>query len=177
MVEGPQGPGTSHGVRQPRDEERRVLVIAELADCMTLVEVGGKSPVPSAIVWQRLLVRLEDVARIAREQVQIHMSHERIDGSPPATPTVPLSAPESTPDGAMATDGNGVPPLLTRRQVRILAMYANGVSTTQIADELAISIATVRTHIRDAIALLGVHGIRQAIRRAQKLGLLPVERA
>jgi PAS domain S-box-containing protein len=54
-------------------------------------------------------------------------------------------------------------PDLTPRQAEILRMLARGCSTDQIADDLHLSIETVRNHIRGIFRTLGVHSRLQAV--------------
>jgi two-component system nitrate/nitrite response regulator NarL len=51
---------------------------------------------------------------------------------------------------------------LTERQRQVVALLAAGVDRHQIAADLGISVATVRTHVRDAFARLGVHSTLEA---------------
>lgn len=62
--------------------------------------------------------------------------------------------------------------ILALSQQHILTLLHAGLRPAAIADQLSISLATVRSHIRDACQRLGVSGARAAMRRAQQLGLL-----
>jgi DNA-binding NarL/FixJ family response regulator len=61
----------------------------------------------------------------------------------------------------------------TARQLEILALAAEGMSYQQIADTLCISHRTVRKHVENTFACLGVHNNLQAVAVARRLGLLP----
>jgi anti-anti-sigma factor len=63
--------------------------------------------------------------------------------------------------------------LLTKRQLEILGLLDQGLSTKEIARTLWISPATVRNHVNAILAALRVHSRLQAVRRARELGLLP----
>ena len=63
-------------------------------------------------------------------------------------------------------------PRLTDRQLEILRALAEGKSTRQIASELVISSTTVRNHIANVMAVLGVHTRLQAVVAASKAGLI-----
>jgi PAS domain S-box-containing protein len=54
-----------------------------------------------------------------------------------------------------ATSGPGY--RLTPREDEIVAMVARGMTSRAIADELGVSLETVRTHIRNAMAKTGAH--------------------
>ncbi|MGZ4392356.1 MAG: helix-turn-helix domain-containing protein [Gaiellaceae bacterium] len=61
---------------------------------------------------------------------------------------------------------------LTKRQLEVLQLLAEGKSTGQIADELVLSKTTVRNHIAHILANLGVHTRVQAVIVASRAGLV-----
>jgi DNA-binding CsgD family transcriptional regulator len=61
---------------------------------------------------------------------------------------------------------------LTERQREVLALLAEGRSTSEIAAELGLSVTTVRNHIANLIAALGVHTRLQAVIAAGRAGLI-----
>lgn len=61
---------------------------------------------------------------------------------------------------------------LTERQLEILRLLANGTSTHEIATQLNLSPTTVRNHVANLLAALGVHTRLQAVVAASKAGLL-----
>ena len=63
-------------------------------------------------------------------------------------------------------------PLLSPRELEILRMTAGGSSAAAIADELHLSIATVRTHIQNGYQKLGVSDRAAAVAAAMRLGLI-----
>ncbi len=62
---------------------------------------------------------------------------------------------------------------LTRREAEVLALLAEGVSTTDIAEQLYLAPKTVRHHVSAILAKLGVETRLEAVRAAAKLGLIP----
>jgi len=66
----------------------------------------------------------------------------------------------------------GPHPHLTPRQNQVLHLLAAGRSTSQIAEELHLSIDTVRNHIRRMLKTLGVHSRIEALAVAHREGLL-----
>jgi DNA-binding NarL/FixJ family response regulator len=74
---------------------------------------------------------------------------------------------------AAAADGSALPPerMLTAREREILAHLAEGRSIEEIAAELVLSGATIRTHVRNAMGKLGTrtraHAIVVAMRRGE----------
>jgi DNA-binding CsgD family transcriptional regulator len=63
-------------------------------------------------------------------------------------------------------------PNLTPRQNQILHLLAHGHSTSQIAEELHLSIDTVRNHIRRMLRALGAHSRIEALALAHREGIL-----
>jgi len=65
-----------------------------------------------------------------------------------------------------------IQPHLTPRQHQVLHLLARGHSTEQIADELKLSVDTVRNHIRLLLRALGAHSRLEAIAVARRDGLM-----
>ena len=66
---------------------------------------------------------------------------------------------------------SGVEPL-TRRELEVLRLLATSLPTAEIAIELFITVNTLRTHTKNIYGKLDVHSRREAVARAQELGLL-----
>jgi DNA-binding NarL/FixJ family response regulator len=62
-------------------------------------------------------------------------------------------------------------PTLTDREEELLTLIANGASNAEIARRLVVSDKTVRNHITNIFAKLGVSDRAQAIVRAREAGL------
>ena len=60
---------------------------------------------------------------------------------------------------------------LTPRERQVLAAMSRGASRPEIADELAISVDTVRTHTQNVLTKLNVHSSLAAVRLARRAGL------
>ena len=74
-------------------------------------------------------------------------------------------------------NGNGasngaVPPDLTRRELDILQVLADGLDTAAAAERLHVSRATVRNHVQNIFAKLGVHNRLAAVAYATRHRLL-----
>jgi len=63
-------------------------------------------------------------------------------------------------------------PALSERQLEVLRLVAVGANATQIAEELSISEATARTHVKNILARLGAHNRAHAVALAMTRGLL-----
>ena len=78
-----------------------------------------------------------------------------------------LSAPEPEPaDPVEPPDG------LTTREVEVLLLIAEGISNHEIGRRLHVSTATVKTHINNMFAKLGIKDRAQAVRFAYRKGLV-----
>ena len=69
-----------------------------------------------------------------------------------------------------ANDAKASP--LTSRQQEILPLLAEGMLNKQIADALSVTEGTVKQHLKDLFRRLGVRNRTQAVKEAQRLGLL-----
>ena len=61
---------------------------------------------------------------------------------------------------------------LTRREREILGLLSQGLSAPEMAEQLTLAVSSVKWHIQHLYGKLGVSGKRQALNRAQALGLL-----
>ena len=83
-------------------------------------------------------------------------------------------------DGGMASPVSGgswgVAPRLTEQlsgsEIRVLRYLPTHLSAPEIAGELSVSTSTVKTHLRNLYAKLGVHSRAEAVESARTLGLL-----
>jgi LuxR family maltose regulon positive regulatory protein len=124
--------------------------------------------------WQQLKTGGAQAARTALAQAA-HLARET--GYVRVLMNIPELAAGDLPD-----DETGVPAaqresFLTKREESVLALLAGGHTYGEIAEELFISIGTVRTHISQIYRKLGVHRRVSAVSRAQELGLLPAKPA
>ena len=62
---------------------------------------------------------------------------------------------------------------LSAREIEVLELLADRLSNREIAQRLFISLPTVKSHTRNIYGKLGVHNRKEAVVRAQALGILP----
>jgi LuxR family maltose regulon positive regulatory protein len=67
----------------------------------------------------------------------------------------------------------GLVEALSARELEVLALLATGKPNRAIADELVVSLDTVKRHVTNLFNKLGVANRTQAVARARELGLLP----
>ncbi len=67
------------------------------------------------------------------------------------------------------------PDLLTDREIAVLKMAAKGMSNSNIADELCLSVRTIESHLRTIFDKLGVGSRTEAVIQAMKKGWLTLE--
>lgn len=107
------------------------------------------------------LLQLAQTRGIAPNEVAVLLSALRdSDARPPATAPMP-----SHPDSTL------VEPLTTRER-EVLGLIAAGASNAEIAQQLVVSIGTVKKHTANIFGKLQVQSRTQAIARARELGLL-----
>ena len=84
-------------------------------------------------------------------------------------PRPPASEPAATPAPAILRD---LPDPLTPRELTILRFLATSMSTTEIAEELCLSVNTVKTHLAAIYRKLPASRRRDAVLRARELELI-----
>ena len=61
---------------------------------------------------------------------------------------------------------------LTRREIEVLELLAEGLSTREVGRRLGVSLFTVRSHVESILHKTGVHTQAQAVAYAYHAGLL-----
>jgi PAS domain S-box-containing protein len=75
-------------------------------------------------------------------------------------------------NGDVARPAPAPNPRLSARELEVLRRLAQGDSTTELAENLSISVATARNHMDRVMRKLGVHSRLKAVVRAARLGLI-----
>lgn len=67
---------------------------------------------------------------------------------------------------------DGPSPVLTRREIEVLKLLAEGMSTREVAGKLHLSIHTVRKHVSNIATKLKAHSKLEAVSKAIRLGIV-----
>jgi LuxR family maltose regulon positive regulatory protein len=67
----------------------------------------------------------------------------------------------------------GLAEQLTARELEILALLAAGTPNPRIAEQLVVSLDTVKKHVSHVLGKLGAANRTEAVTRARQLGLIP----
>jgi LuxR family maltose regulon positive regulatory protein len=62
---------------------------------------------------------------------------------------------------------------LSEREIEVLGLMATGTSNSEIAQELVITVNTVKKHISNIFSKLGVRNRLHAVEQARNLGIIP----
>lgn len=71
-------------------------------------------------------------------------------------------------------DDEGVPEALTARELEVLRMLADGLGNKEVAERLGISGNTVKFHVAQILAKLGVGSRAEAVATGMRRGLVPI---
>jgi LuxR family maltose regulon positive regulatory protein len=88
----------------------------------------------------------------------------RAFGEKPATPGTGRGAAAAVP---------GLVEQLTARELEVLALLATGAPNPRIAEQLVVSLDTVKKHVSHLLGKLGAANRTEAVTRARQLGLIP----
>jgi DNA-binding CsgD family transcriptional regulator len=61
---------------------------------------------------------------------------------------------------------------LSRREIEVLRLLAEGCSTEELSERMNLSVNTVRNHVQKAIRRLGAHSKLEAVAIAQREGII-----
>jgi LuxR family transcriptional regulator, regulator of acetate metabolism len=78
---------------------------------------------------------------------------------------LPFPSAEPTSSATPAAPDQELPKVLTRRELEVLAMLAEGETNARIAHRLVVSEGTVKTHVKHILRKLGVQNRSQAVSR------------
>ena len=136
------------------DPALRIVVLTAQATPHTLAQAAGAG----VAACLSLHARLRDLAEAIRAETTDTMLVD----------VASLSAPAVVRGG----EADEVAASLTRRELEVLGLLADGCSPPVIAAELIISIYTARGHVKSVLRKLGVHSQLEAVATARRLGLV-----
>lgn len=123
------------------------------------------------------LTKDADGAELARAIAAVREGAAQLDPDVQRRLVDALAAGGAPPTGGTAAESpagsGGLPDGLTRREAEVLGRIAAGRSNTEIAAELYISEATVKTHINNMFTKAGLRDRAQAVTYAYRHGLAP----
>jgi len=99
-----------------------------------------------------------DRSRESDELIRRILATSPAPGLPPQLDALPSTAPIATP--------------LTAREIEVLRLMAEGISTSRMADSMFISVTTVRTHVQNILRKLEVHSKLEAVSLALRNHLI-----
>jgi LuxR family maltose regulon positive regulatory protein len=102
------------------------------------------------------LLRVARKAELAPDYVALLLAARQREGAPEAKPS----------------PGETLVEALSERELEVLRLLAAGLSNREIAQELYISVNTIKTHAKSIYGKLAVNRRTQAVSRARELGLL-----
>ncbi|MGW2252732.1 response regulator [Kitasatospora sp. NPDC001660] len=151
--------------------ETEVVVLTTYADDDSLfpaLQAGARGYLTKDAGGEEIVRAIADVRSGAAglsPQVQLRLL-ERLSEAPKASPAAPGPAPAQP-----AARTAELPDGLTAREAEVLALIAEGLSNTEIAQRLFVSPATVKTHINNLFAKTAVRDRAQAVAYAFRHGI------
>ncbi|GAA1962034.1 response regulator [Kitasatospora viridis] len=145
----------------------RVLVLTTYADddaVLPALHAGAAGYLTKDATGEALLAAIRDVAAgrtVLDPAVQQRLVELLVSGGPSTRP----SAPAPPTEVQLRAEG------LTRREVDVVHLVANGLNNRQVAKELVVSEATVKTHLNHVLAKLALDDRAALVAWAWRHGL------
>ena len=149
---------------QARGDQEEAL--GALARALSLAEPGGYMRVfldegaPMAVLLRHAVGR----------GIAAGYAGKLLAGFADSSQAIAVGPDASRPEGSGAPAGLLDP--LSGREMEVLRLLATGLSSTEIAGELIVSVNTIRSHVKSIYGKLDVHGRMEAVQQARKLGLM-----
>jgi DNA-binding NarL/FixJ family response regulator len=134
----------------------------------------------AATAYQRTADRLGESAARCDERAALHRIAGRSDAEASereAARKARLAAERAMANAARLRSLSGVlpggdPPKVTSRETEVLSLASHGLTYGEIAEQLTVSVATVRTHLQNIFLKLGVSDKAAAVATALRHGLI-----
>lgn len=154
------------------------LLANQVAECLALVDEGMRSHGGNFATLLMQLLRAEAMRRQqggSDSQKLINQTMQMLRAAGIGShflAWVPFMAGADGDSGRQDAELDDIRVSLSERELEVLSKIAQGLSNQEIADQLFISLHTVKTHARKINVKLGARSRTQAIHRAQELNLL-----
>ena len=144
-----------------------------IAQALALHAAGDRAAALSVVTRAIGLAEPEGYVRVFADEGPPMAALLKLAARQPGAPSGAgrLLAAMVTAEGPTPADQPLIEPL-SERELEVLRLLQGDLDGPDIAAELTVSLATVRTHTRNIYAKLGVNSRRAAVRRAAELGLL-----
>ena len=146
----------------------RVLILTTFADddaVMPALRAGALGYLTKDATGEAVLAAVREVA--AGRTVLDPAVQRRLVQLVVTEPQAPAAAPASSP-AALPPEAEG----LTRREVDVVRLLAKGLNNRQVAREMVVSLATVKTHLNHVLAKLALEDRGALIAWAWRFGLV-----
>jgi LuxR family maltose regulon positive regulatory protein len=175
--------GLLERIRQVAEAEGRVLRVIEILALHALALQGGGDTAQAMTMMERALTLAEPegyirifvdegspMARVLYEALSRGIAPDYVRRLLAA---FPVGEPEPTgPSISQAQESDLIEPL-SKRELEVLQLIADGLTNPEISCRLYVSLNTVKGHTRNIYGKLGVHSRTQAVARARAFGILP----
>jgi DNA-binding NarL/FixJ family response regulator len=148
-------------------------------DGVLAIAVPGRSVSSAATAYERTAERLERVAAAADQQAErLRLAGEgdaeaaARHRAQKARRAVELARANARRLFSRVTAGAVAEPSVTPREVEVLSLASHGLTYAEIAEQLAVTTATVKTHLENIYAKLGVSDKAAAVATALRHGLI-----
>ncbi|WP_033281287.1 response regulator [Streptomyces sp. NRRL F-525] len=146
----------------------RVLILTTFADddaVMPALRAGALGYLTKDATGEAVLAAIREVA--AGRTVLDPAVQRRLVQLVVTEPQAPAAAPASSP-AALPPEAEG----LTRREIDVVRLLAKGLNNRQVAREMVVSLATVKTHLNHVLAKLALEDRGALIAWAWRFGLV-----
>jgi DNA-binding NarL/FixJ family response regulator len=146
------------------------------ADVLVIALRIGESVPPDAMAFDGVVLVLSDDATVAADTtlagvLPFAASERQVAAAVAALAEGLVVRTPAPSDAGFAARDPAVRPLLTPREVEVLALVGQGMSNKAIARRLNISAHTVKYHLEAIFAKLGVRSRAEAVTRGLRLGV------
>jgi DNA-binding CsgD family transcriptional regulator len=152
------------------DEDCAILSMARKGEAVRnfQIDIPGKNGGTLRAGICTLVVNLEPVKAEGKQRFQLIHLLQPMEGAAAALENYRGSGNDSK--RSRSEHAAGVP--LTGREMEVLILLEEGVSTQSMADTMGISVTTVRNHIQGILRKLGAHSRLEAVSSARRLGMI-----